>query len=205
MAYAFTGNLDFEISVNLVKILSVAFAPVFSLTPGPKVPLSIDSSIQIGFDAVKNDSFRVQIGKQTDGKFKLLLQKDNLKDKTFSISAGLNISIREKDAEIITRIIDDYLEKYLGKPLNEIESILEQAEEIRANSFLVSLADKIAFNGTGVQQLREQFNIYKNKIYEARKKVQETITASLQAGIEYKYRKAKNQSILLEATLSKDF
>jgi hypothetical protein len=205
MAYAFTGNLTFEISVNLLKLLSVAFAPVFSLTPGPKTPLSINPSIQIGFNAIKNDSFRVQISKQADDRFKLFLQKEILNDKTFSVSAGLNISIREKDAESIAQIIDDYFETYLGKPFSEIENFLNQAKELKEDSFLVELAYKIAFNGTGIEQLREQFDIYKNKIYEARKKVLETITATVEAGVEYKYRKAANQSTLLEATLSGDF
>lgn len=203
--YALTGNLSFEISVNLLKVLSVAFAPVFSLTPGPKVPLAIDSSLQIGFKAIKKDSFRLQIVKRTDHRFKLSLQKEKLKDNTFSISAGVGISLREKDTELVTQIIDEYFEGYLGKPLNEIEGILNKAEQIREDSFLVQLADKIAFNGTGVEQLKEQFKTYKNKISETREKVLQTITNTVQAGIDYKYRKVASQNILLEASLTGDF
>lgn len=203
-AYAFSGDLNFEISVNLLKLLSVAFAPVFSLTPGPKVPLSIDTSLQIGFKATRKDSFKVLIGKKSNSKFRLVLQKNKEKQKDFSISANLTLQLQESDERMLTGILDDYFEKYLGKPFNEIERILDQAEELREDSFLVHLADKIAFDGTGVEQLREHYNGYKQKISDAKANVLKIATSSISAGIDYEYRKVESSGVLLNAELSEE-
>jgi hypothetical protein len=199
------GDLDFEFSVNILKLLSVAFAPVFSLTSrGPKVPLKIDSSLGIRFKAIKNDSFSLLIAKRNDNSFKLSLKKNRLKNKNINITGGLSISLLDADAQTLTGIINGYFEKYLGKPVTEIERILEQAEEIRQDSFLIRLAEKIAFNGNGIEELREQFDTYKSKISDTQQQVLNIVSDTIKAGIEYEYRKVQSDGVLLEALLSKD-
>ncbi len=204
LTYSLTGDLNLDISVNILKLLSVAFAPVFSLTNGPKVPLKLDASMGIRFNAVRKDSFSFLVTKRNDEKFRISIKKNHLKDKNISISGNLSISLLDTDAKVLTGIIDDYFETYLGKPTAEIERILEQAEEIRQDSFLIILAEKIAFGGQAIGEFRKHFDAYKVKIADARQEVLNIASENIKAGMEYEYRKVQSDGVLLEAVLSKE-
>jgi hypothetical protein len=205
LIYSLIGNLDFEVSVNILKLLSVSFAPVFALTKsGPKLPLKINPSTEIRFKAVKNDSFKILIAKKTDGNFQLSLSKNRQKEHSFHVSGELSVRLPDADEEKISRIIDTHFEEYLGKPLNQIEEVLSEAEEIRENSFLIRLAERIAFQGDTLEQLTEHFQSYRDKIFSARQKVLDIISASIKAGIEYEYRKIRENGVVLQAIVSKD-
>ncbi|MBN1116023.1 MAG: hypothetical protein JXA77_02380, partial [Bacteroidales bacterium] len=205
LTYSLIGNLDFEVSVNILKLLSVAFAPVFALTKsGPKVPLKINPSAQIRFKAIKNDSFKILIAKKMDGNFRLSLNKNRQKEHTFHVSGELSVHLPDADEEKISRIINTHFEEYLGKPLNRIEEVLREAKEIRENSFLIRLVERIAFEGDTLEQLTEHFHTYRDKIISARQKVLDIVSASIKAGIEYEYRKLRENGVVLEAIVSKD-
>ncbi|WP_291855174.1 hypothetical protein [Marinilabilia sp.] len=205
LIYSLIGNLDFEVSINILKLISMAFSPVFALTSsGSKVPLKINPSAGIRFKAVKNDSFKILIAKKNDTSFTLLLQKNQQREKNFEVSGTLSVMLIDADVIKVNELIDDYFEKYLGKPLTEIETILQKAEEIEQDHYLIRLAENIAFNGTDLAQLKERFEAWKLEIAAAREKVFNIISKSITAGIAYEYRKIQSTGTLFEARLSKE-
>lgn len=203
--YDLNGDLSIALSVNLVKLLSVAFAPVFALTSfSAKVPLKLDPSIGLKFKATKTDEFSYFICKVSSDKYRVTLKKVRQKDNSFNFNAGISIGFADSDIKQITTIIDSHFEKYLGKPISEIETILEKAEQVSSNDYLQFLAEKIGFNGNTIPQLKNAFDNYKEDIINSKKKVLEIIEDTLKLGFEYNFRKIKSNGILLDAYISQD-
>ena len=202
-SYTFNGELDFNVTVNLVEVLSMAFAPVFSLTSaGQKIPFEIDPSLKVGFKVAKNDVFECLIHKIKKNECRLKLLKKKVSTTGVALSGGLSLSLFKADQDKIKKVIDEYFENYLGAAVSEIDKAIEKYDAFVDDEFLGELIDKIDFVGDNIDKLKEHYEGYKEKITKSKESVLKLVSETVQLGLTYEYKKVIEKGVFMDANLS---
>ncbi|MBR8537650.1 hypothetical protein KDU71_18920 [Carboxylicivirga sediminis] len=205
-SYALKGQVSGKIDVDVVQLLSTVLAPVFTLTKsGTQLPVSIDPSISVSFSFKREDNFECLVRKVEDKVFALKLGKAKSSSKELGINAGVSIESLDVEKEKIIQIIDKYYENYLGKPTGELDELIAQTDDYLSDETIATIIEKIDFVGDTYEELKAHYNEYKDKIADVKEKVIALLSAKVEIGLEYEYRKTMTTGVLLEATVQQDF
>ncbi len=204
-SYSFNGQLDFNVTVDLVKVLSMAFAPVFALTgAGQKIPLEINPSLKVTFKVAKEDVFECLIHKIHKNECRLKLLKKKVSTKGVALSGGLSLSLMDADQDKVKKIIDEYFEDYLGASINEIDKAIEKYDTFVEDEFLGELIDKIDFVGDNIDKLKQHYIDFKAKILKSKESVLKLVSETVKLGLTYEYKKVVEKGVFMEADFSMD-
>lgn len=205
--FQINGNLNFDVSVNAAKLLTMALAPVLSLTKGgaQKLPFVVDAQMTIRFGAKATDAFECLIRKTQEHKYQINLRKSQEATRQLGISAGVSVQLVDGDKAAIEALINNYFEKYLGHPISRIEKILKEgAAEMFDNDYVKILAERINYKGDNWEFLKTAFETYLAKIEKAKATVLALLSAKVSLGLSLEYRKSVSNGALLNAVVTED-
>jgi len=202
-SYIYDGEIDFSVEVNLVQLLSVVFAPVFSLCKsGVKVPLEINPSLSVKVEASKKDVFECLIQKKNVDDFRIRINKKKIASNQLSLGASLSISLLQSDKEILTDLIDQYFQDYLGNTISGIDAILNKYESYKEDNFILKLVEKIKYVGDSIEGLKLHYQEYKLKVESAKEAVLKLVQQTVKIGLDCSFKKVVETGTFLDADIS---
>jgi hypothetical protein len=205
VAQQVVGKVSASVKVSWADVFSGPVAPLTRfLRVGAPILINVDAGASVTMSVSFSDDFRLVFSREASDRWRVALEKADTRDAAVGVALKASASVADPDA--LKAVLNAVVEGVLGKALKDVDALLAQAS-MQALSASQRAVAEFLVDRLGLDPLRATLDDVRARVEAIRARalgaIEEIVTAKVELGFAYQYRRILQHTTVLEATLTR--